>query len=587
LEVLDDLLRWLQHVGFVAVAVWAALRWSRRGDDQSRWLAATFGAIGLTVAVSIVGELVADGLPAWLGRASIAVLVLFPYLLLRFLDTFEVVRTGWRRLAGAAVAAQALAALVVPLPDADAGATGLPFAVFTAVIVLTWVAVLPFVGARFWRAGRGRPTLARRRLRLLGVALVILAATLLLAAAGSEQLMVSIVTQLGALVSVTLFVLAFLTPPALRRLWRQPEEQALHAAAIGLMAATTPDDVARTVVPRLRELVSARGMALVSRGEVLASDGLDTDELRRSIGAGSGVGQLPGHRQVSLHDGALHVWTDRFAPLFGAEEQEQLQRVGLLTDLALHRARLLASERAARAALQDANAELEAFVYSASHDLKSPLIAMLSYVDLLRTDHREALGEQGAWYVDRMAANGEYMEALIGDLLELSRVGRLQTDPEDVDLGQLVAALAAELAEQHGGLQAEVGELPVVRINRLRARQLFTNLLENAVKHGGARVHVTVRAQRARGGAVEISVVDDGPGVPEAYRERVFGVFEQLATDDPTGTGIGLAICRRIVETIGGRIWLADRDDGAEFRLWLPAEVVIAPHPARRQEVPA
>jgi signal transduction histidine kinase len=586
-ELFDDLLRSVQHVGFVAVGTWAVLRWSRRRDDQSRWLAATFGAIGLTVAISALGRVLAvDGVAPWLSRLSIAVLVLFPYLLLRFLDTFEPVGTRWRRGVGAAVAAQVLAALVVPFPDAVTGASGTAFGVFTAAIVLTWVSVLPLVGARFWRAGRGRPTLARRRLRLLGVALVTLAATLLLAAAAEEQVLLSVVTQLGAVLSVTLFVLAFLTPPVLRRWWRQPEEQALHEAAVGLLAATTPDEVAATVVPGLRRLVSARGMALVSRGQLLASEGLDADELRRTTEIGGIPGGASGHRRVTLQDGALHVWVDRFAPFFGAEEQEQLDRFGLLTDLALHRARLLASEREARDALQETNAELESFVYSASHDLKSPLIAMLSYIDLLRNDHREALGEEGAWYVDRMAANGAYMEALIRDLLELSRVGRLQTEAEDVALGPLVEGLAAELTEHRDALAVEVGELPVLRINPLRARQLFANLLENAAKHGGDDVRVTVRAHPARGGDVEISVADDGPGVPEDYRERVFGVFERLQVDDETGTGIGLAICRKIVESVGGRIWLADREDGAEFRLRFPAEVVTGPQ-STREEVPA
>jgi signal transduction histidine kinase len=186
-----------------------------------------------------------------------------------------------------------------------------------------------------------------------------------------------------------------------------------------------------------------------------------------------------------------------------------------------------------------------------------------------------------------MATNGEYMESLIQDLLELSRVGRFQTEPERVELTPLVDELVAEVRGQYPTFEAHVAPLPTVWMNRVRARQLFANLLENAAEHaGGGPVRVAVRAEPSDDDASVVSVLDDGPGVPAEYRERVFGVFERLEVDDRTGTGIGLAICRKIIETIGGRIWLADRDDGAEFRLLLPAGVIVE-QPASPEEVPA
>jgi signal transduction histidine kinase len=112
-------------------------------------------------------------------------------------------------------------------------------------------------------------------------------------------------------------------------------------------------------------------------------------------------------------------------------------------------------------------------------------------------------------------------------------------------------------------------------MNPLRARQLFTNLLENAVEHGGRNdIHIRVAATEAADGSVELVVADNGLGIPEGYREKVFGVFERLEGRRGNGTGIGLAICRKIVELVGGRIWIAASDTGTEIRISVPAHVV-------------
>jgi signal transduction histidine kinase len=238
-------------------------------------------------------------------------------------------------------------------------------------------------------------------------------------------------------------------------------------------------------------------------------------------------------------------------------------------------------------ALELANTELESFVYSASHDLKSPLIAMLGYVDLLTEDHEGDLGDEGRWYLGRIHTNGRYMEALIRDLLELSRVGRVQTEPDRVDLRVLAREIAADVQRQHPAATVEVGPLPVLSINAVRARQLLANLIENAAKHAEDRpVRIQLSSELEDGMAV-LRIADDGPGIPEAYRERIFGVFERLSSDDAHGgTGIGLAICRKIVEASGGRIWIAETDVGTEFRLQFPLTLVLAPAGAP-QEVPA
>jgi signal transduction histidine kinase len=584
-ELLDGVLRWVQDAAFLTVASWALVRGWRDGDDQSRWLAATFGVFGASVLLGIVGELGFGGQPpAALTRLSVAALVAFPALLLRFHGTFEPVPPRLRRTVELAVALQVVAGLVVPLvPRAD-GSLPLALLVLTVAVVGTWLTVLPYVGQRLWRASRGRPTLVRRRLRLLGGAVVALSIALLVTATdtGEPGDVTRVATRVLALASAGLFVVGFVPPPVVRRWWRQPEERQLFDAAVNLLSATTATEVAGILAPRLQRLASARAVAIVHEGEVVTAVGVGEDDRRRLAAGDAG----DAHR-TRLADGELVVWPDPYAPLFGAGEQELLERTALLADLGLHRVRLLAGERAARQELEETNAELESFVYSASHDLKSPLIAMLSYLDLLQEEHVDELGDEARWYVERMRTNGRYMESLIRDLLELSRVGRVQTELERVALERTVAEVAAELRPQHPALHLDVGPLPTVSMNGTRARQLVANLLENAVKHaGGGPVHVDVRAASAPDGAVVLTVVDDGPGVPEPYRERVFGVFERLDADGDGGTGIGLAICRKIVETAGGRIWLADRDRGAEFRVWLPPHVVLE-RPNQLEEITA
>jgi signal transduction histidine kinase len=593
-DTLGELVEWLHTAGFVLVAVWALHRWRRHGDDASRWLAATFGSIGLVVATSRVVEMLPDLAPAGpVQRLLIAILVAFPYLLLRFLDAFESVPALARRAVGAVVLGLMAATFAVPLPEPPETG-GAAFRAFALAVVVSWTAVLPYVGVRFFLAAASQPTLARRRLRLLGVATVALSLALLAAGAvESPNPGTRLASQLFALAAAGLFLVGFAPPGPLRRLWRHPEEQELHAAAVNLMAARTEQDVAAVLLPRIRRVVGARGVALVRDGEVLGTDGLHAEELGRvPQGVGGSTPQRAGDDPAAttlsseLGHGTLHLWLDPYTPFFGEEELDLLDRLGLLADLALDRAALLASENEARAALEHANAELESFVYSASHDLKSPLIAMLGYLDIISGEHAAELDEDARWYLGRMLANGQYMEALIRDLLELSRVGRVQTTPERVDLGQVAREVATEVRHQHPGATIDLGPLPVLWLNGLRARQLLANLIENAVTHSGdGPVTVTVTSQPVDDGVV-VSVRDDGPGIPPAYRDQVFGVFERLSSDAHSGTGIGLAICRKIVEACEGRIWVADRADGTEMCMQFPSSVVLAPA-GSPEEVPA
>jgi signal transduction histidine kinase len=173
-----------------------------------------------------------------------------------------------------------------------------------------------------------------------------------------------------------------------------------------------------------------------------------------------------------------------------------------------------------------------------------------------------------------MADSTQYMQQLIHDLIDLSRVGRSGVEPIEVDLGRLVAVIAEDAGAANPGIEIRVGRLPVVTGDPVGFRQLFTNLLENAVRHGGRPdLVVVVDGHDRPDGSVELSVRDNGKGIPAEHRERVFGVFERLeGPSSSAGTGMGLAICRKIVEVLGGGISIQG-EHGTDVRIVLPAAV--------------
>lgn len=221
--------------------------------------------------------------------------------------------------------------------------------------------------------------------------------------------------------------------------------------------------------------------------------------------------------------------------------------------------------------MERANAELETFVYTVSHDLNGPLISILGYVDLFETDFGSKLPDEAKFYLERIKVSGLYMQSLITDLLELSRVGRVQTEADAVDLGALIRELAEEIrASVPEAVVQTDGDLPDIYMNPVRAKQLFANLIQNSVKYADrSDARVEIKAVDRSDGLVTLSLSDNGPGIPVDKREQVFGVFERLDAVE-SGTGMGLALCKRIVETNGGRIWIADSERGTDVRLSIP-----------------
>ncbi len=242
--------------------------------------------------------------------------------------------------------------------------------------------------------------------------------------------------------------------------------------------------------------------------------------------------------------------------------------------LAVENARLYEDSQRARADLQGKNVELDTFVYSVSHDLKAPLVTIQGMAGLLLEEYRPQLPEDAARYLERIQANTQQMERLIKDLLALSRIGREAWTATAVSLAEALDDVAADLAGpiRERGIQLVHGELPTIWGVRTQIEQVMRNLVGNAVKYLGdtseGRVEVGAVDREA---LVECYVRDNGIGIDPAYHERIFEVFQRLKEVEVEGTGVGLAIVRKIVQASGGRIWVESaKGQGATFRFTWP-----------------
>jgi PAS domain S-box-containing protein len=251
--------------------------------------------------------------------------------------------------------------------------------------------------------------------------------------------------------------------------------------------------------------------------------------------------------------------------------------------LAEHAIRELNAELEANAAqLKATNKELESFSYSVSHDLRAPLRAIDGFALMMEEDYKDRLDAEGLRYLSVIRQNSKRMGALIDDLLAFSRLGRQPVAHGEINIDSLVREVVEEVlqAELPGGRdqasavpQIEVGPLPAARGDRGLLRQVWVNLIGNAVKYSSKASQPSIQVSGRRVGAEnQYSVRDNGVGFNMEYAEKLFGVFQRLHhTDEFGGTGVGLAIVHRVVTRHGGRVWAEGKvDHGAVFSFALP-----------------
>ena len=262
---------------------------------------------------------------------------------------------------------------------------------------------------------------------------------------------------------------------------------------------------------------------------------------------------------------------------------DRFELVGICTDITMQKE---AEERlrALAADLERSNQSLQEFAYIASHDLKEPLRKIRTFGGMLSRRADGALPEDCLLYLERMMSATERMQALIDGLLDYSRAARKPRAIALTDLGEIVRGVLGDLEVpiERTGAQITVGDLPWFKGDPLQMRQLFQNLIGNALKFHQPDQPPTIAVQAVTtADTLRISVADGGIGFEVRYAERIFDMFEQLDTpergkgSDDAGTGVGLAICRKIVERHGGTIRAASTPgQGAEFTITLPLSQV-------------
>ncbi len=234
-------------------------------------------------------------------------------------------------------------------------------------------------------------------------------------------------------------------------------------------------------------------------------------------------------------------------------------------------------------ALKKANRELDAFVHTVSHDLRTPLAPIIGYAEFLLENYQEKLDERALECLAEIMSAGEKMLILIEDLLSLATVGQVESPAENLGVGDVARSVVCDLAKQLSlaEVSVQIGDLPSMLVPRTLLVQVFNNLIENAAKYGCKTGDVIEVGGERRGERVRLYVRDHGLGIPAEERNRIFGVFYRGTTGkNKQGTGIGLAMVQRIACLLDGQAWVEETPGGGST-FWVDIAVVSVSGPVK------
>jgi K+-sensing histidine kinase KdpD len=591
-------------VGLFVAVLWHALRQPTRARIDTVLL---FGSIALAVLVSRALAWLGLSQEPWAVGVLLVPLNAAPYAMIRLVDDFSGT-ASWVNVGGAiAFVAIAVFGLV------GFGTAPVPVELAT---LIWFLAVGGYAAIAFAREASRTRGITRRRMAAvaLGAALFIAAIVLALvgALAPSDTAALDVLIQLAALVAVLAFFLGFAPPSWIRRAWREPDLRAFLERSIHLTGVADDREAIAELQQAAADAFGASGAAIgiadpdrpilryVNRGgqwleypndafiggrtfmaqrRMVAMDAVRDDPENAAVYERAGASTViaapitaDGRRM-----GVLTVYAER-APIFVEDDLWLLELLADQTAVLLE-ARALTTQAGELRGREEAARLKEEFLSAAAHDLRTPLTVVLGQAELIeRRLLRDPAGPVDPVGVGRMAREARHLRDLVGELLDAQRLeqGLVVMNLASADLGELVEAVRARHAE-HGVplILEEPDEALVVSVDRPRMEQVVENLLENAYKYGADDEPPALRIWH-EGTEARIAVIDHGAGVPHGERERIFERFYRAPnarsiTD--TGMGLGLYICRRIVEDHGGRIWAEPTPrGGATFVIALPLQ---------------
>jgi signal transduction histidine kinase len=569
----------LNLIAFVALTLVALRQWVRRRDRAAGRLTLAFGSLGV---VAVVGSILPDDphglLENAVARLDIAVLLLFPLLLVRFATTFDPPSPRLRTAVLAMTSVLAVWTLALPrLPAADEPRPRI-FVAYVIAFLVHWTLLTSIVTYRLWHAGRAQPAVARTRMEMLAVAsAAITLAIFAVAISRHPGDAGAVVGSVIGFVSAVTFLLGIAPPELVRMAWRRSEQDRLQSAISGLMTlATTREEVAGRVLPPTIRLVGARAAALVTAdGRVVGVHGLPADAAA-AVRAGEVPQPWPDAEVVQTEEpgATLIVWTSPYAPFFGEDELGVLRTLTALTGIALDRVRLFEQEHEARLALEHANAVMTNFVALAAHELRTPVTTIHGFVLTLNRRGDRLTPDQRIEAARALEQQTTRMAALVEQLLDLSRLDaeRIEVRPQVIELRprveEMVSVAAGPRVED---VVVDVPEQLDACVDPAVLDRILTNLVTNAFRYGKPPIRISAERDD---GDLRVAVEDRGPGVADEIAHTLFERFTRagVARDRVPGTGLGLAIARAYAQAHRGELHYEQASPhGARFVLHLPA----------------
>jgi signal transduction histidine kinase/CheY-like chemotaxis protein len=608
---------------FTLVFLGVLIDYLRDRDPLTRDVVLVFGSVAGLFAVQFIG-VVFGSTPAWLGAASALLILAQPLFTLRLTARLRPISGVIVMAAAIGYVLTAVPLFLLPRP--------VPMPVALAAVGVFAITEL-FAAGYLLDEARRRTGAARFRLIIAAAATALFAGALLTAGAGAATggQTGAWVARVVALLAALGYAVAFIPPRPIRRVWQGMAAYRYGLAMLGADEAAA-DSVAMPVDPAkvdsaatvwgrfietAREIAGSEAIALVapSGGEcrLIASTGMDAAGLpetwnaadyealvadarpayrRRATGLSAIPRELAERAGTALASvlilpgnppGALVILAGHRS-LFGAEDRELIGLLAAQATVLAERERLYTEQARLAQHLFAASQAKSDFIASMSHELRTPLSAILGFSELMRSEPLQAGGRlvPDEW-IEHIHVGGQNLLALINDVLDLAKVeaGRLELEPVTFDLAALVGEAAAglrPLAERKGLDLVVTGEVDELVADRGRVRQILYNLLSNAIKFTPAGGSVSVETSRTPMG-VQISVIDTGIGISPEDQRAVFEEFTQVGEhgERQAGTGLGLALSRRLAEAHGGTIQLESAvGAGSRFTVTFPQAPIAA-----------